>query len=388
MTEERKTPDNPAPQATAPPPRVQTRMLTIRLRELDDPAQQQDEYANRFAEKYAPAKLPDLVESFKLRGLIEPLQVVRGPDGKWRIVAGHRRTAALFLMARQNVPGFSLDMDVPVIEVQDASIVDLLARSIITNELGERLDVKERLLATKKLDEAGASKREIAAAFRISEKQVERDLRVTRNPRLLQHVLDDHLTSTMAAALAEVAAKENQLDEFLDYFDGLVARTKGAITDDDRRSKTETGKGLRPAQMVVVNRLESHVIRGWIDALAKGNPLTEEPDLGFLAVFDKKTAVAEIKLKVDARDAPVDHIARVASQVSQIARRLAAFAQKRAVLESPEGPQGALQQDDSFLDMDLLRQFDLEGQVELDLHQEGDLLPGPQTEQTEAKDGK
>ena len=52
------------------------------------------------------------------------------------------------------------------------------------------------------------------------------------------------------------------------------------------------GVRMKPGQMLVANRLEAHVVRGWIDALAKGRPLTEEADLGFEATFDPKRAVA------------------------------------------------------------------------------------------------
>jgi ParB-like chromosome segregation protein Spo0J len=348
---------------------VQTRLITLRLKQVDDPAQQQDEFANRFGLKYKLESLTDLLEDIKLHGMIEPVQVAKGPDGKWRIISGHRRIAVLYILARQGVPGFSEDMEVPVIEVQNASHLHLLVRSIATNELGERLDVKERLLAVKKLDADQATKKEMASCLKVSEKSIERDLRLARDERLLQHVMDDHLPPTAASALAEIAAKNKRLDEFLDYFDGFVSRKKKEIEDEDRHAKHETGKGLKPSQVLVANRLEPHVVRGWIDALAKGHPLTEEPDLGFQAAFDRKTGVATIKVRLDATRAPVEHVARAASQISKVAKRMAAVAKTRHELEAPEGPQAALQDADSFLDLDLLTQFGLDD-VAIQLEQE------------------
>jgi ParB-like chromosome segregation protein Spo0J len=359
-----------AQQQTAAPQAVPTTMITLPLNVLDDPAKVQDEFAIRDKQKYARAALADLYEDIKLHGLLDPPQVVRGPDGKWRIIAGHRRLAVLWLLANDAVPGFSADMQIQVVEVQNAPQLNLFVRSVVTNELGEKLDDKEKLVAVQKLDSEHASPREIATSLKISEKTVERDLRITRNPRLHQHVMDDNLPPTTASALAQIAAKAKRLDEFLNYLDAFVARMKKLIEDEERRNKQETGKGLRPNQALVKKRLEPHVVRGWMDALAKNKPLTEEPDLGFLATFDKKRAVATIRLKVDAMNDPVEHLARAASQVSQVAKHLAAFARKRHELEAPEGPQAALDQDLTFLDHDLLREFDLEdlvGQLESEL---------------------
>ena len=78
---------------------------------------------------------------------------------------------------------------------------------------------------------------------------------------------------------------------------------------------------------------------------------------------------ATIKVKIDAKSEPVEHLARVASQVSQVAKHLVAFAQKRHELESPQGPQAALEQDESFLDLDLLKEFGL-GDVAMQLEQD------------------
>jgi hypothetical protein len=121
--------------------------------------------------------------------------------------------------------------------------------------------------------------------------------------------------------------------------------------------------------MLVMNNLEPHVWKGWLEALAKGRPLKEESDLGFEATFDKKSKIAVVKLKVDATDAPVAHLARVASQISKVAQHLAAVAQTRHQLENPQGPQAALAKDEGFLDRELLKKFDLED-VDMDLARE------------------
>ena len=67
----------------------------------------------------------------------------------------------------------------------------------------------------------------------------------------------------------------------------------------------------------------------------------------------------KIRVKVDAKIDNPDRVGRVAAQISQIAKHLEAFAQKRRELEGPMGPQAALQKDDSLLDTTLLEEFGL-----------------------------
>ena len=264
----------------------------------------------------------------------------------------------------------------------------LLARSMTTNESGVKLDPEERLLAIQKLDSAGAIEKEIAVIANVSEKQIERELRVVRNPRVLDHVLKHNLLPSIAASIVEVA--KGRLNEFLDYFDQWALAKADRIEAEDLRAKQETGRGLKPAQMVVASRLEAHVVQGWKDALAKGKPLVEEKELGFEATFNKKSAVATIKVKVDARNDSVEHLARIAGQVPQVAKHLAAFRPKALPSLKPRsGAQAMLQEDDSFLDRDLLAQFGLEGIIDLvtEVPAEDNLSaeptpPGPQNDAT------
>jgi ParB-like chromosome segregation protein Spo0J len=357
MADVKKVPDTPG---RNPQPAPKTRLVTVILKDLPDPSKQEDEYGNRFLPQYQPANLGDLPESIRLHGVFDPPVVVKGKDGKWRIVSGHRRVASLYVLAARGTPGFTPDMPVQCLELLDASQLQLVLQSIAANELAKKLEPKERLLAVKKASAVGASKKDIAATVGVSETAVDRDLKIVQDQRILQHVLDDELPPTAAAALVSVAVAKGRLDQFLARFGEWREATKKQIAEEDVRSKQERGRGLRPNQMLVANRLEPHIVRGWLDQLAKGRPLAEGPDLGFEAAFDKKTAVATIRVKVNAMNDDPDHVARVAGQVSMIAKHLAAFAQKRRELEGPTGPQAALQQDDSLLDKELLAEYGLE----------------------------
>jgi len=389
MADEMEVPDGPERNLSSAD---KTRLVNIPLRDLPNPAEQVDEFANRFKDKYKPENLGDLIESIKLHGLLDPPIVAKDKDGHWKIIGGHRRVATLYVLVALKVPVFNLDMNVPCLEVLDASHLELVIRSIAGNELSQKLDVKERLLAVRKASKEGATKKEIAATVGVSEKAVDRDLKIVANERMLQHVLRDDLPPTAAAALVEAASKKKRLDEFLDYFDAWAQLTKEEIEREERRAKQERGKGLPANQMLVMNKLTPHLIRGWLEALAKGRPLNEEPDLGFEATFDKKSAVATIKVKVDAKNDNPEHVARVAGQVSQIAKHLAAFAKRRREIEGPEGPQAALEKDDALLDTALLKEFGLEDvadhlEKELRAEQKAAADVTPDENQKETKEG-
>jgi ParB-like chromosome segregation protein Spo0J len=344
MTQAKKPPVGPEPKPQQP---ANNRLASIKLKDLPDPGKQVDQFGHRFVAQYQPENMEELVESIRLHGLLEPPVVAKALDGIWQLVSGHRRVAALHVLAQREVPGFNPEMTVSCLELVGASALDLVIRSIASNELGKKLDPKERLLAVKKASEAGATKKQLAATVGVSEKSVERDLRIVNNDRVLRHVLDDELAPTAAAALVGVAVEKGRVDEFLTHFSAWVEQTKARIEEEERRAKAKGRKPLRPNQAVVATRLEPHIVRGWLDALAKGRPLTEEPDPGFEADFDRATAVAIIHLKIDAKNDEPNRIARAAAQVSLIAKRLAAIAQTRRQLEGPQGPQAALQDDDA-----------------------------------------
>ena len=82
----------PTQEPTSPSPK--TRLITVRIRDLPDPAKQADEWGNRFRDKYHPNAILELAESIRDFGLLEPLQVIRHADGRIEIVCGHRRAAA------------------------------------------------------------------------------------------------------------------------------------------------------------------------------------------------------------------------------------------------------------------------------------------------------
>ena len=150
-------------------------------------------------------------------------------------------------MAR-GVPGYSLDTEITCTEVIESSEAELAIRSLATNELGRRLDPKERLLGVKKADAKKASKKEIALGIGASEKSVSRDLTIVRHPRVLQHVLDDHLSTTAAVALVEIAVAKGRTRRVPELFRRVVLKQAGRDRRKGPPGQTGARQGLAATQ--------------------------------------------------------------------------------------------------------------------------------------------
>src|SRR5262245_25392282 len=109
-----KTPSTPLSAAQSA---ANLRVANIPLKDLPNPAKQEDQFGLRFQAKYQPENLADLIDSIKLHGLMEPPVVAKRKDGAWDVICGHRRGAALHCLADRGTPGFTLEMSVPCLEV-------------------------------------------------------------------------------------------------------------------------------------------------------------------------------------------------------------------------------------------------------------------------------
>lgn len=77
-----------------------TRSIVIPLRDLPDPAKTEDEYSHRFRQKYSKAELSEMVENLRQeKQIYTAVQVFKDKDGKWVVLAGHRRLAAVYLLS-------------------------------------------------------------------------------------------------------------------------------------------------------------------------------------------------------------------------------------------------------------------------------------------------
>jgi hypothetical protein len=339
--------------------------LTVQLKELPNPAELEnlDDYCHREKVKLSDAYLAGVAESLRQERQLEPVQIAWGAHEAWLLLTGHRRVAAMYLLAKKGVEGFSPEMEVVALEVVGASMQDLLIRSVADNEVREKLDVKERLLVIQKLDRAGVPKERGAAALGIGVKTYERDLRVATHPRMVRHVLEDNVGPSAASWILYPAEKHRRTDEFLEFFNGWVERKKAEIADLDRLSKAESGKGLRPTDLLVKNHVTPQLVDTWLEALERDAPFTDAPGFNFEATIDKKSGRLRVeRLSVDTQEASVLDLVKVGSKLTQLGKRVLAVAQRRhelQKLEDPQKPNAALATPSPY-DKDVLREFGLE----------------------------
>jgi ParB-like chromosome segregation protein Spo0J len=397
VAEERKVPDGPE---RGLPPAIKTRAFTLQLNELpdlSDEATPLDEYCHRDRGKLSEADLAEVIDSLRQEKQLDPVQVAKDERGGWVLLTGHRRVAALYFLAKKKVAGFGPSMAVAALEVTGTTPQDRLVRSVADNEVRERLDQKERLLVVQKFDRAGVAKKRAASALAISEKSYERDLRVARQPRMLDHVLKDHLAPGDASTLIQAAEKNHRAKELYDHIDHWVERTRQDIQKLDELQKAEIGKGLKPAELLVKNHLSAQVFEGWLESLERGTPFTDSAEFNFEATLDRKSGKLRVeRLNIDTTEASVLDLAKLGAKLTQLGKRVLAEAQRKQQLEQLRqlpGPQAALENDPSPYDTSALLEFGLEsavGKLQNDAGPEVELAAeevAPEAAADEATDG-
>jgi ParB family chromosome partitioning protein len=147
------------------------------------------------------AAIEELAASIRGHGLLQPLIVMRDPDrgGRYRLIAGHRRMAALKLLAEQ-YPRSSWSR-VPVV-VRDENTDQAYVLTLVENLQREDLSAKEEAEALGRLvRERRWTTRQVAAAIHRSQPYVSRRLRVYGDKVLRPLVLDNRLPVSIAEEL-------------------------------------------------------------------------------------------------------------------------------------------------------------------------------------------
>jgi ParB family chromosome partitioning protein len=154
--------------------------------------------------------LDELTDSIRAYGLLQPIVVRERGDGRFEVVAGHRRFAAVQSLGWSEVPAV----------VRQADQGDAYLLALIENLQRDNLSPREEAEALEILvREHGLSTRQVAEAVKRSASYVSRRLRVFEDPVLAPLVLQRALTVSAAEellplpgprkrALAQQAAEE------------------------------------------------------------------------------------------------------------------------------------------------------------------------------------
>ena len=222
-----------------------------------------------------------LAESIASAGrLHNPLLVQEQPNGKFLVVDGHRRHAALRLLAKDGRAGFTEDKEVPCLVLpQAADELELLLSGGESNNMRESLVPEERAKWAVRVQELGADKPTIARTLGVSEKTIDRDIRIGRCDWLLEHVTAGDIRYSTATSLIDAAAEHGREDDLKEWFENdWLKKTEKAIRKKNEE-RIDQGKNAMSAKERRPERyLKKEQVKAWIDCLKQvsGEPVNAE----------------------------------------------------------------------------------------------------------------
>lgn len=146
----------------------------------------------------AAVGISELADSIEAHGLIHNLTVRKGKKGRYEVVAGSRRLAALRLLAKEGrLAGHT---DIPC-NVRDAESDTEL--SLAENVQREAMHIVDEILSYRQLAESGMAAESIAARFGQSVITVRQRLKLANlSPKVLEVMREDGMGIEQAKALA------------------------------------------------------------------------------------------------------------------------------------------------------------------------------------------
>jgi ParB family chromosome partitioning protein len=146
----------------------------------------------------AAVGVSELADSIEAHGLIQNLTVRKGKKGKYEVVAGSRRLAALHLLVKEG--RLAEDADIPCNVRNDDNDTEL---SLAENVQREAMHVVDEILSYRQLAESGMAPDIIASRFGQSVITVRQRLKLANlSPKVLDELRTDEMTIEQARALA------------------------------------------------------------------------------------------------------------------------------------------------------------------------------------------
>jgi ParB family chromosome partitioning protein len=145
--------------------------------------------------------LDELAESIQVYGLLQPIVVREFGDGRFEVVAGHRRLAAVQSLGWSVVPAIVRSAD------EGAAFLLALIENLQRDDLSPREEAEALEILVR---ERGMSTRQVAEAVKRSASYVSRRLRVFEDPVLAPLVLKDALSVSVAEELLPLPASRKR----------------------------------------------------------------------------------------------------------------------------------------------------------------------------------
>jgi ParB family transcriptional regulator, chromosome partitioning protein len=187
--------------------------------------------------------IPELAASIEAHGLLQNLQVQKAASGKFEVVAGSRRHAALKLLSKKKVLAKDAPIACNVLDDEDAAEI-----SLAENEMRQAMHPADQFEAFKALTDAGQEPEDIAAKFGVTAAVVRQRLKlasVSRKLMALYRKGDMTLDQLMAFTVSnDHAAQEAAWFEAPDWQrrPNAIRQTLTAahVKADDRRARFVT----------------------------------------------------------------------------------------------------------------------------------------------------
>lgn len=287
-------------------------------------------------EHFREDRLEPLCRDILQVGLRVPPTVVMDEPGRPVLIDSHLHVACLRRLAATNTPGYAPDMEIPVRVADGATQQDRLVLSVLDEAVRKRLDRCGRIRAAKALFAAGVPDSRAAVALGVSIQTYEQYLFVARNAWMFQHLLDRSIGPDHATALLEEAVRCDRVRELREDLDGWIAGQKQRIRAEEKLLRARTGRDLPPTRREVRRLMPDHLVRHWLGLMRRGERLNDDARWVVPAAIDHKGVLRADSLNVDLQEAPLEHLALLASKFSQLSKHLALAVEKRRLQDSYE----------------------------------------------------
>ncbi|HWB50486.1 MAG TPA: ParB/RepB/Spo0J family partition protein [Stellaceae bacterium] len=230
--------------------------------------------------------IAELAASIKAHGLLQNLQVRPGAKGKYEVVAGGRRLAALRRLAKQKAIAKTEDIACQVMETDDAAEI-----SLAENVVRVQMHPADEYEAFKALADQGKGPQEIAARFGCSPMTVKRRLKLGNvSPKLMEAYREGKLDldQLMAFTVSDDHAAQEQVWASLPHwnFDPDTIRRHLMVSNVEASDRRVRFVGLK-----AYKKAGGHIIRDLFQPEHEG--YLTDPDILNRLVTEKLERAAE-----------------------------------------------------------------------------------------------
>jgi ParB family chromosome partitioning protein len=228
---------------------------------------------------FNPDELQELADSIREKGVIQPLIVTSGSDGKFELIAGERRLRASKLVGLTQVPVILVDVD---------SEDSLLEIALIENVQRTDLNAIEEAEAYKKLIEKfGYTQEETAKRVGKQRSTVTNMLRLLKLPELVREdIINGILTEGHGRALIKLVDEPSKLQETRNIIikNGLSVRQTEKLIKKVSSTKTPIKNTNKPVSQEIPQSYKNSLVTQLTNRLNSKVVITENGSRGKIEI--------------------------------------------------------------------------------------------------------